>query len=393
HVQLATQVLDLFTNEEGTFGVFPQVQIGGETGSGGGVRVFHTDLFGKRKIFTGYYIYSGHTGQTGDGLYLDPNLLGSGLYWKTQGAILRTRNRSANINAPVREDSTRLFRIDQGDVETLLGWRKHRGRLAPYLWNATVEAWFGFGRRDFRALSGGGTPLNHAGVSPDASLLRGLDEKYDLYRFGGQIVYDDRDYKAPVRTVSHPLHYKFPGRVMVEHEGLFYSFRDLGYPERGGLVALEGEMTTGSGEIRFYRFAAELQRYVTLFWRNRILAFRGRVEKVRRIGDGFVPYTELVQLGGSKQMRGYRRGYLRGQGTLMFNVEYRYPIWDTWNAFLFWDEGQVFDHFNQVGLSRFRTSWGGGISLRSERGMLMKIQAGHSVAENLLLGISMEQDF
>ena len=32
----------------------------------------------------------------------------------------------------------------------------------------------------------------------------------------------------------------------------------------------------------------------------------------------------------------------------MFNVEYRYPIWDTWNAFLFWDEGQVFDHYKAI---------------------------------------------
>ena len=80
---------------------------------------------------------------------------------------------------------------------------------------------------------------------------------------------------------------------------------------------------------------------------------------MRSVGDGFVPYTELIQLGGNESARGYTRGYFRGQGALQFNVEYRYPIWDYSNVFLFWDEGQIFDHFGDLRWGGFHSSWGG----------------------------------
>ncbi|MCZ6632981.1 MAG: BamA/TamA family outer membrane protein, partial [bacterium] len=227
----------------------------------------------------------------------------------------------------------------------------------------------------------------------EARQIRGLGQVFDLYRIQGRLVYDGRDYRSPVRELTHPLNYQLPGRNVRAFGDLYYFHRDLGYPERGGLVALEGEWVSGSNDIRYYRIAAEVQRFLTLFWQNRILAFRGRLEKMRRIGDGYVPYTELVQLGGATQYRGYRRGFFRGQGGMIFNVEYRYPIWDTWNVFLFWDEGQIFDHFDQLAWDRFQTAWGGGISFRTQVGLLGKFQAGHSAAEKLLVGFAITQEF
>ena len=40
YVKLWVRYYDLFTNKAGTFGIFPQGQLGGETGSGGGARIF-----------------------------------------------------------------------------------------------------------------------------------------------------------------------------------------------------------------------------------------------------------------------------------------------------------------------------------------------------------------
>ena len=151
---------------------------------------------------------------------------------------------------------------------------------------------------------------------------------------------------------------------------------------------------TGSDEVRYYRVAAEVQRFVTLFWRNRILAIRGRVEKVRAVGDGhWIPYTDLLTLEGNTSTRGYERGYFRGQGAILLSAEYRYPIWDTWNAFVFLDESHVFDHFKDVDSSGFRSSYGGGIALRTEYGLLGKIQLAHSKNEKLLIGFAVEQEF
>jgi hypothetical protein len=240
-VKLVSKYYNLFINDEGTFGVFPQFQLGGETGTGGGVRLFHTNLWGRRKIFGGSYIYSGGTGQMGEGFYLDPSFLGSGLTWKIEGGFLRTRNREANINGAIRDDKLRLFRIDQGSVGTTMKWQNNAGSLAPFMRQFSIEGRFGFSRRDFRAWYGGAGVLTDAGSSAEARTLRGLGQKYEFYSFGGRISYDDRDYSRPTTELSLPPNYKLPGRNLLESQGRYHYFRDLGYPERGGLFALEGD--------------------------------------------------------------------------------------------------------------------------------------------------------
>ncbi len=382
---------NLFTRR--AFGVLPQVQLGGETGAGGGVRVFHSNIAGKGKQFEAFFIYAGGRGQTGEVLYTDPSLRGSRLYWRTEGVFLRTRNRDATINGALRGDPTRRFQVERFDAMTALGWRPHAGTLEPYRRNVYLEARFGYGRRDLRQRFGPPGPLTDSGSTPQARLLRGLGNGIALYRFGGRITCDSRDYQKPVRELSHPMSYKLPGRVVTHADGLYYYLRDIFYPERGGLAEGEAEVVTGSDGVRFYRVAVQVQRFITLFWRNRVLALRARTEKVRQIGDGWIPYTDLATLGGKQQSRGYRRGFFRGQGSLLLSAEYRYPIWDTWNAFLFRDEGQAFDHYGEIGWGAFRTSWGGGISLRTETGLLGKLQIGHSAAEKVLAGFTLEQEF
>lgn len=391
--ELLARYFSLFTNAAGTLGIFPQAQFGGETGTGAGVRGFASNLFGRRKLLAASYLYSGGTGQMAEGIYFDPRLFGSKLTLRLDGAYLRTRNEGATINAAVEDDPTRRLELQHVDLRSTLGWRWNATRLAPYQRNLSIDAWFGYGRRDLRPYKGAITTLAHPGQTAEARLLRGLNNNLRFYRFGGRVAFDDRDYKAPSAAILLPLNYKIPGRVLTYADGLYHSFRDLGYPERGGLIAAELEFATGSDNVEFYRMSAEASRYITLFWPNRILALHAQVEKVSPSGNGFAPYTELPFLGGGDSARGYQRGFLRGQGALLFNVEYRYPIWDTWNAFLFWDEAQVFDRFDDIDRDGFRTSWGGGISIRTEAGLLGKLQIGHSAEEKALFGFTVGQAF
>ena len=378
HAELLQQYYSWFTNADGTIGVFPGFTLGGETGTGGGFRAFHTNLWHKGKILTGQYTYSGGRGQTGTAAYIDPNVLGSELHWIFDVDFLRTRHDDASINAALEDDDTRIFRLDSVELTNRLRWRRHNGHLFPYKPNTQAEVWVGYSRRDFRAFKGGTGTLTDRGSTAEASLLRGIGSNYAFYRVGGRLTYDDRDYKRPRDFVVLPLNYVLPGRVAVEHEGLYYFWRDLGYPERGGLFEGSLELNTGPDHFRFTRLSTEVHRYITLFRNNRILAVRARLDKVSALGNDFVPYTDLTRLGGGDSARGYRRGFFTGEGAILINIEYRWPIWDTWNAFLFWDEGQIFDSFDEVSGSGFTTSVGGGITLRTEIGLIAKIQVGHS---------------
>ena len=223
--------------------------------------------------------------------------------------------------------------------------------------------------------------------------IAGANEAINLLSVGARWAFDDRDFKPPVRTVSHPLNYQFPGRVLLLADDRYYSLRDTAFPERGGLARVEADYVIGSGDVRYFRYAAEIQRFFTLFYSNRILALRARLEKAHPFGDGTIPYSDLTTLGGSQRLRGYKRGHFRDQGSLLFSAEYRYPIWDTWNALLFWDQGQVFGEYGALETDRFEYSYGAGLSLRTERAFLLGLHLARSEEEKALAGVSLEREF
>ena len=298
------------------------------------------------------------------------------------------------MNGSVEERFGPLFAIERTDASATVGWRSNDGPLRLYKRNFSVEGHLGWGRRDFASRAPLTPPLRGAlGLTPHASQIAGLNEVITLFTVGARVEYDDRDFEAPVHSLTHPLNYRFPGRLLVQHADAYLSFRDTFYPERGGLLIAEAEYVTGSDETRFVRLAAEIQRFHTLFWRNRILAARVRLDRVHRIDGGLVPFPDLPNLGGSQRLRGYERGALYGQGSLLAAVEYRYPIWDTWNAFLFHEEGQVFDEYGDIGTDRFVSSTGGGVSLRSQAGLLLGLRLAHSADKDLLAGFTLEQEF
>ena len=407
--ELPQRARDWFTNQDHTFGFFPYVQFGGETSTGAGFSTFHSDLFGRRKKFSASYIFSHSHRQTAQAVYRDPRLFGSRFYWRMEGNFLESDDEDATINGAVVEEEKDAeereihfprFRIDRIDLTSVLGWRPHAGELEKYEKQVYVEGRIGFGRRKLRS-DREGRPLPAPGSTAHANRFSGFGKTLSFFSFGGRIAYDDRDYKPPVSQVSHPLNYVLPGRVLLLVHDLYYSYRDLSYPERGGLVQIEADLAVGPDHVEFWRMGAEIQRFFTLFWRNRILALRARLDQVHSLGDdSIVPYADLPTLGGGLRLRGYERGRFRGEGALLLSAEYRYPIWDhcsaavrAANAYLFWDEGQVFDEYGQIDLDAFRTSFGAGINVRTEKSLLVGFRVGHSAEKKALVGFSLEQEF
>jgi hypothetical protein len=382
--ELPRRAADWFTNAERTFGVFPWVQLGGETGSGGGLRSFHSDLFGRGKQFEGFGIFSRPNRRQFQALYRDPALGGGPWQWELGANLLHTDSEDATINGEAEESEVFRLRLEQFDLRAALGWQSNAGPLAEYTRGLSLEASAGYGRRELAQVEG---------LSLEGDRFHGLGRALSLGWVGGRLAYDSRDYAPPQGALSHPLNYQFPGRILRREGELYHSFRNLSYPEGGGLLLVGGEVAWGEERTRFARLEAEAQRFFTLFWRERILALRARLDRVVALDSGRIPFADLPALGGSQRLRGYHRGSLRGEGALLLSAEYRYPIWDTWNAFLFWDEGQVFDEYGQVALDRFRTAYGAGVALRTSQALILSLRVGHSNREPALAGFSLEQEF
>ena len=111
---------------------------------------------------------------------------------------------------------------------------------------------------------------------------------------------------------------------------------------------------------------------------ERRLAFRSRVEKLFPTSEADVPFYQLSTLGNARTLRGLEQNRLRGEGSLLFTLEYHYPIWTTWDALLFVDTGQTFDAFDDVHARDF--VWAGGLGLR--------VYAGSGVSLRLDVGFS-----
>ncbi len=120
-----------------------------------------------------------------------------------------------------------------------------------------------------------------------------------------------------------------------------------------------------TGALSYLRTSAELRQFVPvpLLPFDRRLALRARLERTNAPGDDDVPFYELSTLGGPEDLRGYRYDRFREQGSLLLTAEYRYPIFNTFDAVLFADAGQVFDDLDEIAFDRFHTDFGGGLRL------------------------------
>ncbi|HQU72140.1 MAG TPA: BamA/TamA family outer membrane protein, partial [Calditrichia bacterium] len=94
--------------------------------------------------------------------------------------------------------------------------------------------------------------------------------------------------------------------------------------------------------FNFYRITADITRYWHLFY-HRSLSLRLAGEFTRSLDDGDIPFYMLSELGRGETVRGFERGRFRDHDLILGALEYRYPIWDFADLFLFFDGGEVAD--------------------------------------------------
>ncbi len=377
--EIPQRLIEMFTFQD-IFELYPNATLGGETGTAGGISLLYTDLFGRGKGISTSFI-ANPSNYSGLVLFEDPGIGGGPWYWSATLEALKTGNEDATINGELRRSGS-LLDHERRDTRISFGRRTNYGVTEGYEPDAVLELRLSQGFRKFAA------------ADFDPGDFPGLNEAINLFSVGGMAAFDDRDFKPPTASIRLPLNYQLPGRVLLFADDRYYSFRDTAFPEHGGLARIEADYATGSNDVRYFRYSAELQRFFTLFFRNRILGVRARLEKAHALGDGsLIPYSDLPTLGGDGQLRGYRRGFFRDKGSLLLSAEYRYPIWDTWNAVLFWDEGQVFDRYGDLEAGGFEYSFGAGISVRTERSFLFGLRIAHSKEEKALTGFSLEKEF
>jgi hypothetical protein len=97
---------------------------------------------------------------------------------------------------------------------------------------------------------------------------------------------------------------------------------------------------------------------------NRVVSLTAGARFVDPVGDGEVPFTELVTLGGTEPMRGFFPGRLTGRSGVVADLAYRWPIWIWLDGAMHAEIGNVFgEHLGGFALEKMR--WSGSIGIES----------------------------
>lgn len=135
-----------------------------------------------------------------------------------------------------------------------------------------------------------------------------------------------------------------------------------------------------SEDLKFSKYTVDLRQYTHL-WRKRVLAIRfaaGRLN-ANRHNPKAAPIYILSQLGGEEYLRGFSKGRFMDNDFALFSVEYRYPIHDFLDMFLFYDQARVYHNItNEVFFTDWKSAFGGGIRVWESEGVRGIIQIAKS---------------
>jgi outer membrane translocation and assembly module TamA len=74
-----------------------------------------------------------------------------------------------------------------------------------------------------------------------------------------------------------------------------------------------------------------------------------------------VPLRSLASFGGNNSMRGYYDGRYRDKDQLVFQAEYRIPVYGKWGVVVFGSTGDVSSKFTDYTFGDLKYSYGAGI--------------------------------
>ena len=363
--QVLQKLSDFFLNEEGTAGFYPSISVGGRTDFAGGITYFNRNLFNSgHSLDLTTFFTNPQNYKLSFSYKIPPN--GSRYQLDLRGNVRQNDDQDIFVggnNGP--EDLEVDYKIEQYNIQGDIGYLV-QGNLLTTLTGGLSHAVV----NDFSNFTETGEPtegyINPVGFGFGSTTLAntGVSATLDLRNADSK----NRNSNL-VSTVTSSYDFK-QTKIRVYSGALL----DAG---------LSYYRSTNTTDYEFLYYFCDWQQFVPLpgLPNNRRLAFRARFEKRYPLGDASVPFFEQSVLGDADNLRGYEQDRFRSLGSLLLTLEYRYPIWDTWDAVIFTDQGQVFNEFSQLGVNRFHGAYGTGLRFMTTSDFLFRIEVAFSKEE------------
>jgi outer membrane protein assembly factor BamA len=159
----------------------------------------------------------------------------------------------------------------------------------------------------------------------------GIDRQTDFFRYGGFVQVDYRD---------DPRAPKSGGNYIAQYTW----YKDTHFHAYG-----------------FQRLDVNLEQYIGLFNRRRVIALRARTTLTDTSAGQVLPFYMQPLLGGSDDLRGFRQFRFADQNMLNLTVEYRWEAFSGLDMAIFFDAGKVFPTHSQLNFSHLEACGGFGL--------------------------------
>lgn len=148
------------------------------------------------------------------------------------------------------------------------------------------------------------------------------------------------------------------------------------------------------GEFHYLKYSFEWQQFLPLKFLTpaRRFAFKGKLQKAAPLAGKSIPFFKKPSLGSSYDLRGFPSDRFQDDGSLLFTLEYRYPLWNFADITLFVDEGQVFSRYSEISVPDFHTSYGFGFHLISSKGFAFRSEFAFSKESSRMI-LSIKPNF
>ena len=123
----------------------------------------------------------------------------------------------------------------------------------------------------------------------------------------------------------------------------------------------------------FKQIQGSIEQYVSFFNKKRVIALRARSVHSYPFRGHEVPFYMQPTLGGTSDLRGYRRYRFCDDNSLVMNAEYRWEIFSALDAAVFADAGKVFHRDGDFNLDHLESDAGFGFRFKSRDAVVFRI--------------------
>ena len=334
---VVNKVINVVSNKERTFWIYPRLELGFGNGFGGGIGVRHFDLMNQNYQFYANYIVYLNVDQRGAFGLSKPDMFYIGnkpFGFKFETKLMHDKDTPFYGIGPDTPNNRANYAIDAimtGGAAT----------FSPF--------------KDF-LIEGGFyvlADITKPGESPSvetlfpSSQLPGFGDQLTYGGFGLTVLHDTRDAS--------------------------------GRPEKGGLrrgtfARFQG---LGSGQYDFNFYMIELIQYIKLWLPRHVLGLRTAWQYRQPTGRGEIPFPFMSKIDVYSPVRGFSSGRFRDRGSMVFNVQYRFPVWEYLDGEFFFDAGRVFHTMSDISFKQMELAGGGGLLFTTKDYFLARIELGY----------------